>query len=74
MGHAVAPENPWYSRQTPEGARSYELLDKRGKKMKQANPSNWEFTHISPEKRHMQRRLRGLQKLWSSSAVRASPR
>lgn len=43
-----------YSKQTPEGAGDYKLLEKRN----QQNISDWELTHVSPEKTHPQKRFK----------------
>lgn len=46
--HAVVePQNLQYCKQTPEGARDYELLKK-----KLENLSNWEIDKYKPEKLH----------------------
>lgn len=56
MRFATASEDPLYNGQTPEGARDYELLEKK-KKKKMPIPSNWEYTNTNPEKMNIQRSL-----------------
>lgn len=55
---ATASEDPLYNRQTPEGARDYELPgEKKKKKRKLAIPSNWAYTNTNPEMMNTQRSL-----------------